>query len=184
MASCPGNREPRRHARAGAEGKAKRRSLPWFAAGPLLAGPPAALTISWADSTSAGTDTLSGQPTVGSTTVAVTFTGSSSFAQTAGGIDFRNPAPPHLSATVPNAPRDPEIIALGAGGTGTITLSQATDGCPILALVGWTRSTADFRTGIEMLGPGTGYRGTGSFTACCSALGRTGLAGARRARRG
>lgn len=120
-----------------------------------------AATVFWTDWTGAGTGSVTGSLAVGSSTVGVGFSGSYAFAQTSGGTNYWIPSAPYLSATVSNAPPDPDIIALSAAGTATITFSQAvTD--PLIALVSWNGNTVDFGVPIEILSFGAGFWGSGT----------------------
>ena len=93
-----------------------------------------AATVSWTDWTSATPGVVNGTLDVSGTPVGVTFSGAYSFALTTGGVNYWNPAAPYLSAAVDNAPPASDIVALNAGGTATITFSQAVTN-PLLALV-------------------------------------------------
>ena len=120
-----------------------------------------AATVSWTDWTNADPGVVNGTLDVSGTPVGVTFTGTYSFAQTTGGTNYWNPAAPYLSATVSNAPPAADIVALNAGGTATITFSQAvTD--PLIGLVSWNTNTVDFSVPIEILSFGAGYWGNGT----------------------
>ena len=112
----------------------------------------------WTNWTTAGVGTVSG--TIG--TVGVTFTGDYSFAQINGnGFNYwNNPSTPYISATVPNAPPNSDIIALNNGGSKTITFSQAVEN-PVIGLVSWNGNTVDFGVPIKILSYGTGYWGYG-----------------------
>lgn len=135
-------------------------------AGAVLAAPVAspsasAATASWTDWTSSGPNTASGTLTVGTTTVGVTYSGPYYFVQASGGINYWNPSAPYISGTVSNAPPATDIIALGFGGTKTITFSQAVVD-PLIALVSWNGNTVDFGTPIEILSYGAGFWGNGT----------------------
>jgi len=90
------------------------------------------------------------------------FTGDYSFAQINGnGFNYwNNPSTPYISATVPNAPPNSDIIALNNGGSKTITFSQAVEN-PVIGLVSWNGNTVDFGVPIKILSYGTGYWGYG-----------------------
>jgi PEP-CTERM motif len=129
----------------------------------LLSASAAVANVDWTNWTSDnGTNVVSGTLSVGSNTVNVTATGVYYFDQINGsGTNYWNPSGPYISATVPNAPPDPDIIALGAGGSETITFSQPVQD-PLLALVSWNGNTVDFGTQIQFLSYGTGYWGGGT----------------------
>jgi hypothetical protein len=120
-------------------------------------------TVYWADWTSETVlaPGVLGTITTGSSTVDVAFSGSYYFAQTSGGTNFWNPSAPYLSSTVSNAPPASDIIALGAGGTATITFSEPVHD-PLLALVSWNGNTVDFGVPIEILSYGPGFWGNGT----------------------
>ena len=118
-------------------------------------------TVYWTDWTSAGSSGVNGDLTISSNTIGVTFSGSYSFAQTSGGINYWNPSAPYLSAVVSNAPPASDIIALNAGGTANITFSEAIKD-PLIALVSWNGNTVDFGVPIEILSYGHGYWGNGT----------------------
>jgi hypothetical protein len=133
-----------------------------------------AAPVFWADWTSTGPGTVSGTVTVGMSAIGVTFSGPYSFAQTAGGTDYWIPAEPYISASVPNAPGTPDIIALDAGGMKTITFAQAVVD-PLIALVSWNGNVVDFGTPIQILSFGHGYWGNGTPELNASGTGFTGL---------
>ncbi|OPY90278.1 MAG: hypothetical protein A4E72_00725 [Syntrophus sp. PtaU1.Bin208] len=121
-----------------------------------------AATVYWTDWTNAGTNTVNGTMTIGSETIDVTFSGTYYFAQTSGGTNYWSPDTPYKSATVDNAPPASDIIGLGAGGTITITFSEAVTN-PLLALVSWNGNTVDFgEDEITFLSYGQGYWGNGT----------------------
>lgn len=142
-------------------------------AGLVAAGGAGAATISWTDWTGSGVQSASGTLQVGMTSVNVAYSGDYYFAQTAGGTNYWNPSAPYLSAAVSNAPPASDIIALGAGGTKTITFSQAVVD-PIFALVSWNGNVTDFGTSIDLLSQGAGYFGNGSFVINAAGTGFTG----------
>ena len=122
-----------------------------------------AAPVYWTDwtSTTVGAPGVLGTLNTGGSTVDVSFSGSYLFAQTSGGTNYWNPSAPYISSTVDNAPPGTDIIALNAGGTATITFSQAVQD-PLLALVSWNGNTVDFGVPIEILDFGTGYWGNGT----------------------
>ena len=139
-------------------------------AGLVSAGQPAsAAVISWTDWTSAtvgypgsalGTFTLPGGGTVN-----VSYTGEvAGPTQTAGGINYWVPAAPYLSATISNAPPDPDIITLDLGGIlNTLTFSVPLID-PVMALVSLGRPNGyfisyAFNAPFDVLSSGTGFWG-------------------------
>jgi len=120
-----------------------------------------AATVSWTDWTAASPGSVAGALDVNGTAVGVTFSGVYGFAQTAAGTNYWNPSTPYLSGVVSNAPPAPDIIALSAGGTVTVSFSQAVAD-PLIALVSWNSNTVDFGEPIEVLSFGAGYWGNGT----------------------
>ncbi len=120
-----------------------------------------AATVYWTDWTTKGTNTVTGTMTIGSKTVDVTFSGAYYFAQTSGGTNYWSPDTPYKSSTVDNAPPASDIIALGSGGTVTITFSEAVTN-PLLALVSWNGNHPRFDDEITFLSYGQGYWGNGT----------------------
>ena len=102
-----------------------------------------------------------GTLSVGASTVNVSYSGAYQFVTTAGGTNYWNPTAPYISAVVDNAPPASDIIALNAGGTKTISFSQAVQD-PLIALVSWNGNTVDFGVPIEILSFGAGYWGNGT----------------------
>ena len=123
-----------------------------------------AVPVTWTDWTAATTGSVLGSLSFGSDTIGVTFAGTYSFAQTAGGINYWAPSGPYdSSALIDNAPPASDIIALNTAGLATITFSQAvTD--PLIALVSWNGNTVDFGVPIEIVSFGAGYWGNGTPT--------------------
>lgn len=121
-----------------------------------------AVPVYWTDWTSQIPSTsVSGSINTGSDTINVTFSGTYYFAQTNGGTNYWNPSSPYISAEVDNAPPASDIIALGSGGTETITFSEIVED-PLIALVSWNGNTVDFGVPIEILSYGPGYWGNGT----------------------
>jgi hypothetical protein len=120
--------------------------------------------VSWTDwnAETAGAPGVTGILTIDSNTIDVTFSGLYSLAQINGGTNYWDPSTPYISATVDNAPPASDIIELSAGGTATITFSEAvTD--PVIALVSWNGNTVDFGDDrIQFLSYGQGYWGNGT----------------------
>jgi hypothetical protein len=120
-----------------------------------------AAPVSWTDWTTASTSEVTGVLAFGSDTVDVSFQGEYLFAQVSGGgTNYWIPSAPYISSSVDNAPPDSDIIALGSGGSVTITFSQAVQD-PLLALVSWNGNTVDFGVPINILSYGAGYWGNG-----------------------
>ena len=135
-----------------------------------------ASVVSWTDWTSASTSTVSGTLTVGSNTVGVTYSGPYSFAQINGsGFNYWSTnSAIYTGGVVGNGPPDSDIIALNAGGSKTITFSQAVQN-PILALVSWNGNIVDFGVPITILNYGQGYWGNGTPIPNQNSTGFTGV---------
>ena len=118
----------------------------------LAATPAFAAPAYWTDwtSTSNVASAVIGELTVGSTTIGVTYSGSYSFAQTSGGVNYwaSNPVI-YTSPSVDNGPTTADIIALDGGGTKTITFSQSVHN-PLIGLVSWNSNTVDFGVPINL----------------------------------
>ena len=120
--------------------------------------------------TASGTITLPDGSTVGVTFDALNPNGTHSFfygAQTNGGTNYWNPSTPYISAQVPNAPPDADIIQL-SGGSSTIyrvTLSAPIQD-PIMAIVslgnGGAPTTYDFDAPFTIVSQAAGYWGGNS----------------------
>lgn len=126
-----------------------------------LTGAVAAPAVYWTDWNGALPLHVDGSLTIGANTVGVQFSGTYYFAQISGGTNYWVPSAPYISSTVPNAPPDPDIIALYLGGTVTITFSQPVKD-PLLALVSWNGNTVEFGVPIKILSYGHGYWGNGT----------------------
>ena len=128
-------------------------------------------TVDWTEWNSKTSSTVSGTMLVGSTTVNVDYSGPTlAFAQVGGaGTNYWAPNAPYLSSTVSNSPGNPDIVALNAAGTSTITFSAPVVN-PLIALVSWNRAVVTFGGGsdtqtynIQYLSFGAGFWGNGSF---------------------
>jgi len=135
------------------------------------AAPSHAATVDWANWTSAGAQTVTGNAMDGSTNVGMTFTGNYSFTQlnNAGFNYWQSPATPYLSAAVSNAPANSDIIGLNSAGTFTITFSTPVVN-PLIGLVSWNGANVTFGGGsdpqsydIQYLSSGCGYWGCGTY---------------------
>ena len=137
------------------------------ATGLAIASTPAhAVFVNWTDWTASSTNHVDGTVTVDSVGVDVDYDGPTFFVQTSTGSNWwTQPDPaalPYTGGDVENAPSPPDIIALGAGGTKTITFSQAvTD--PYIALVSWNGNVVDFGTSIDIVSEGRGFWGDGTI---------------------
>lgn len=149
------------------------------ATGIAVASAPAhAVFVNWTDWVAQSAGHVDGTVTIGTTDVDVDYDGATSFVQTASGTNWwtqPNPAAlPYTGGDVENAPPPPDIIALGAGGTKTITFSQAVTN-PFIALVSWNGNVVDFGTPIEIISQGQGFWGSGTIDLNGDGDGFTGL---------
>lgn len=133
-----------------------------LAMAPLVAAQ--ANTVYWADWTATAPSLVTGSIVAPSATVGVSAAGAFSGAtQISGGNNYWNPSAPYISTEVSNAPGTTDIITLSAGGTETITFSQAVVD-PLVALVSWNGNNVQFSAPIEILSYGAGYWGGGTPT--------------------
>ena len=144
----------------------------------VVSAPAHAVFVNWTDWTASSPGHVDGTVTVDSVGVDVDFDGPTFFVQTNGGTNWwtqPNPAAlPYTGGSVENAPPPPDIIALGTGGSKTITFSQAvTD--PYIALVSWNSNVVDFDTSIEIISQGQGFWGNGTIDPNDAGDGFTGL---------
>lgn len=117
-----------------------------------------AAVINWVDWTSSTSTTATGTLDIGGEIIDVTFTNSvaNSFVQTAGGTDYwiaRGPNSPYESIGpngVDNRPTGTDIIALGQGGTRSLTFSKAIEGL-YFALVSWNGNVGTFSHDVQKL---------------------------------
>lgn len=135
----------------------------------LLATPALAVPIAWTDWQSGAGTSASGQLTIGSTVVDVTLTSTSllHFVQTGTGPNYfsghvSNPSgTAYTNGVIDNAPTAGEMIALNAGGTVTLTFSQAIQDI-FIAVVSINGNHMDFGTGITIDSYGQGFWGAGT----------------------
>src|SRR5262249_19820920 len=80
--------------------------------------------VDWTSGTAGASGSASGVLNLGTSSVAVSYSGEIAFIQTNGGTNYWNPSAPYMSATVPNAPPTPDIIALSMASSKTLTFSQ------------------------------------------------------------
>ena len=130
-----------------------------------------AATVDWANWTSAGVQTVTGNAVAGGSTVGVTFSGPYSFTElnNTGFNYWQSPPTPYLSAEVANAPANSDIIGLSSAGTFTITFSAPVVN-PLIGLVSWNGANVTFGGGadpqsyaIQYLSSGCGFWGCGSY---------------------
>jgi hypothetical protein len=124
-----------------------------------------AAPVIWADLTDQAPNSVLGTISTEDGDVGVSYSGSYSFAQTSGGTNYwteGTPAP-YTGGSVDNAPGTPDIIALNAGGTKTITFDQTVSDV-YLALVSWNGNAGTFDQEFEVISQGCGYWGCGTFT--------------------
>jgi hypothetical protein len=126
-----------------------------------------AVVVSWTDWTAvtATAPGAIGELTADGSTVDVTYSGPYAFVTTDAGTNYwteGTPAP-YTAGEVENAPPASDIVALNAGGTKTITFSEAIQD-PYLALVSWNGNTVDFGDDVfEVISEGAGFWGSGTI---------------------
>lgn len=118
--------------------------------------------VDWVDWQSATSTSVTGV----ANGITATYTGGFQLAQTNGGTNYWNSSSTYVSATVPNAPPDSDIIELATVG-GTLSFSQAvTD--PIMAIVSLGRpnvgSKWHFDAPFQIVSQGAGFWGSGPLT--------------------
>jgi PEP-CTERM motif len=132
----------------------------------VVSTPAHAVFVNWTDWVAQSTNHVDGTVTVDSTIVEVDYDGATFFVQTDSGTNWwtqPNPAAlPYTGGDVENAPPPPDIIALGTGGTKTISFSQSVAN-PFIALVSWNGNVVDFDTPIEIISQGQGFWGNGTI---------------------
>jgi hypothetical protein len=127
-----------------------------------------ATTVAWTDWTESTATTAIGSIVSGPTTLGITLSTSGEalyFVQTGTGTNYfteGTPAP-YTGGSVSNAPPAAEMVALGAGGTKTITFSQAVTN-PYIAFVSWNGNAASFSKPFAKISEGCGYWGCGTFS--------------------
>jgi hypothetical protein len=135
-----------------------------------LAGAAQAAPVSWVDWTQSTSNGATGTVTVGSNTIGVTFGNSvsNSFVRTEDVGNYWTTPTTYTSTNcsagalcADNAPPASDIIALSAGGTRTITFSQAVQNIYI-AFISWNGNVGTFSDPIQLLSIGPGYWGSGT----------------------
>jgi hypothetical protein len=129
--------------------------------------PGQAVEVTWADWTSSTSTTVSGSLATLPDAVDITFSSSSGFAfvQTGGGTYWwtEGTPKPYTGGAVSNAPSNSDIIALGTGGTKTISFSAPISDLYI-AFVSWNGNVVDFDRPFVKVSEGCGYWGCGTFS--------------------
>jgi hypothetical protein len=130
----------------------------------LIASAVASADVIWVDwHTILGNGDVEGTATVAGGTVTVTYSGERAFVQTSCGTNYWNPAAPYLSATVPNAPPDCDIIALSQATAKTLTFSEPVANV-FFAVVSLNGNGYRFDRDFDILSFGCGYWGCGTLT--------------------
>ena len=106
---------------------------------------------------------VEGTATVQGGTVTVTYSGERQFVQTSCGTNYWNPSTPYISATVPNAPPDCDIIALSQATSKTLTFSEPVANV-FFAVVSLNGNGYRFDRDFDILSFGNGYWGNGTLT--------------------
>lgn len=142
------------------------RAIALFAIGFLSTSVSQAESVIWTDWTSGtpgDTGSATGTLNIDGTPVTVSYSGEIAFIQTDGGRNYWNPSTPYISATVPNAPSDSDIIALSKATSKTITFSEPIMN-PLFAVVSLNGNGYQFDHDFEILSYGYGYWGDGTLT--------------------
>lgn len=106
---------------------------------------------------------VEGTATVSGGTVTVTYSGERAFVQTSCGTNYWNPSSPYISATVPNAPPDCDIIALSQATAKTLTFSEPVANV-FFAVVSLNGNGYRFDRDFDILSFDCGYWGCGTLT--------------------
>jgi len=106
---------------------------------------------------------VEGTATVSGGTVTVTYSGERAFVQTSCGTNYWNPSTPYISATVPNAPPDCDIIALSQATAKTLSFSEPVANV-FFAVVSLNGNGYRFDRDFDILSFGCGYWGCGTLT--------------------
>lgn len=106
---------------------------------------------------------VQGTATVSGGTVTVTYSGERAFVQTTCGTNYWNPSTPYISATVPNAPPDCDIIALSQATAKTLTFSEPVANV-FFAVVSLNGNGYRFDRDFDILSFDCGYWGCGTLT--------------------
>ena len=106
---------------------------------------------------------IEGTAQAGSSTVTVTYSGERQFVQLGCGTNYWNPSGPYISAMVPNAPPDCDIIALSQATTKTLTFSEPVSDI-FFAVVSLNGNGYSFDRDFDILSFGLGYWGNGTLT--------------------
>jgi len=106
---------------------------------------------------------VEGTATVQGGTVTVTYSGERAFVQTSCGLNYWNPSTPYISATVPNAPPDCDIIALSKATSKTLKFSEPVANV-FFAVVSLNGNGYRFNRDFDILSFDLGYFGDGTLT--------------------
>lgn len=106
---------------------------------------------------------VEGTATVQGGTVTVTYSGERQFVQTSCGTNYWNPSTPYISATVPNAPPDCDIIALSQATSKMLTFSEPVANV-FFAVVSLNGNGYRFDRDFDILSFDCGYWGCGTLT--------------------
>lgn len=134
-----------------------------------LASADARADVTWVDWTSSDASSVYGSLTLDGAVVGVTYTGERSFVQTNGGTNYWNPATPYISATVPNPPPTPDIIALHLQTSKQLTFSEPVTN-PLFAVMSLNGNGYRFNRDFTILSQGRGYWGNGTLTRVVTTL--------------
>lgn len=134
-----------------------------------------AIPVFWTDwQSSSDSFSASGDITVGTSLIAVDYSGSGAhnFVQTGSGTNYWS-GTAYTNGTVDNAPTPAELVALNSGGTVTITFSEAILN-PYIAMNSWNNNVVEFGVPIQIDSFGQGYWGNGTASLNQAGTGFTG----------
>lgn len=139
----------------------------------LLASPAAALPVTWAEWQSIDSQTALGTITLGSKVVTVTasHTADYYFVQDSGTDFWTGDA--YGQGRADAGPGNTDVVALGQGGTVTLTFSETVTGL-FFGFLSWNVSPVDFSATPEVDSIGTGYFGSGTATVTGQSVSFTG----------
>ncbi|MGA2498115.1 MAG: Ig-like domain-containing protein, partial [Tepidisphaeraceae bacterium] len=116
--------------------------------------------VDWTSGTAGSNGSATGALNVNGDVVNVSYSGEIAFIQTNGGTNYWIPSAPYISATVPNPPPTPDIIALSQATAKTLTFDRPiTD--PLFAVVSLNGNGYRFNRDFTILSQGAGYWGNG-----------------------
>jgi hypothetical protein len=118
----------------------------------------------WTTGTSGANGSAAGTITAGADTIGVSYVGEIQFIQTNGGTNYWTGSPsPYTSAAVDNAPGTPDIIALSAATSKTLSFTKAVDNL-FFAVVSLNGNGYEFNQDFTIESFNCGFWGCGTLT--------------------